>query len=41
MSKPKKPVFEAAAFGEALTPELRKQEERLREEVERQQQAPR
>lgn len=31
-----RPVFEAEDFGEALTPELRAQEERLREEVERQ-----
>lgn len=31
-----RPVFEAEDFGEALTPELRAQEERLRAEVERQ-----
>jgi hypothetical protein len=30
-----RPVFEAADFGETLTPELAKQEERLRERVER------
>jgi hypothetical protein len=30
-----RPVFEAADFGETLTPELAKQEERLREQVER------
>ncbi|HZB38464.1 MAG TPA: YciI family protein [Beijerinckiaceae bacterium] len=29
-----RPVFEAADFGEALTPELAEQEERLREKVE-------
>ena len=29
-----RPVFEAADFGDALTPELAKQEERLRERVE-------
>ncbi len=34
-----RPVFEAEDFGEALTPELRAQEERLRAEIERQQQA--
>ncbi len=33
-----RPIFEAEDFGEALTPELRAQEERLREEVERRQQ---
>jgi len=32
-----RPVFEAEDFGEALTPELRAQEDRLRAEVERQQ----
>ena len=32
-----RPVFEAEDFGEQLTPELRAQEERLRDEVERQQ----
>jgi len=32
-----RPLFEAADFGEMLTPELRAQEERLRREVERQQ----
>ena len=31
-----RPVFEADDFGAALTPELRDQEERLRQEVERQ-----
>lgn len=31
-----RPIFEADDFGEALTPELRAQEERLRAEVERQ-----
>ncbi|NUP10670.1 MAG: YciI family protein [Polyangiaceae bacterium] len=31
-----RPVFEAEDFGEALTPELRAQEDRLRAEVERQ-----
>ncbi len=31
-----RPVFEAEEFGEALTPELRAQEERLRAEIERQ-----
>ena len=31
-----RPVFEAADFGEELTPELRDQEERLRAEVKRQ-----
>jgi hypothetical protein len=30
-----RPVFEMADFGDALTPELAKQEERLREKVER------
>jgi hypothetical protein len=30
-----RPVFEADDFGEALTPELRAQEDRLRDEVER------
>ena len=30
-----RPFFEAADFGENFTPELREQEERLREEVER------
>ncbi|AUX20655.1 dehydrogenase [Sorangium cellulosum] len=34
-----RPIFEADDFGEALTPELRAQEERLRAEVERQQKA--
>ena len=34
-----RPVFEAEDFGEAFTPELRAQEERLRAEVERQQKA--
>lgn len=34
-----RPVFEAEDFGEALTPELRAQEERLRVEVERQRHA--
>jgi hypothetical protein len=29
-----RPIFEAEDFGEALTPELREQEERLRKEVE-------
>ncbi|MEZ4301320.1 MAG: YciI family protein [Polyangiaceae bacterium] len=33
-----RPIFEASDFGEALTPELREQEERLRTEMERQQQ---
>ncbi|HEX7085723.1 MAG TPA: YciI family protein [Vicinamibacterales bacterium] len=33
-----RPIFEAEDFGEALTPELRALEERLRGEVERQQQ---
>ena len=33
-----RPVFEAEDFGEEFTPELRAQEERLREEIERQQQ---
>ena len=28
-----RPVFEAADFGEELTPELREQEDRLRQEV--------
>ena len=32
-----RPVFEAEDFGEEFTPELRAQEERLREEIERQQ----
>jgi hypothetical protein len=32
-----RPVFEAEDFGEEFTPELRKQEERLRAEIERQQ----
>jgi hypothetical protein len=32
-----RPVFEAADFGDALTPELREQEERLRTEVSRRQ----
>ena len=32
-----RPVFEADDFGEAFTPELRAQEDRLREEIERQQ----
>lgn len=32
-----RPIFEAEDFGEAYTPELRAQEQRLREEVERQQ----
>jgi hypothetical protein len=31
-----RPVFEAADFGEALTPELREQEERIRAQVEQQ-----
>ncbi len=31
-----RPVFEAEDFGEAFTPELREQEERLRAEIERQ-----
>ena len=30
-----RPIFEAADFGEALTPELREQEDRLRAETER------
>jgi len=30
-----RPIFEAEDFGEAFTPELRAQEERLREEIER------
>ena len=34
-----RPVFEASDFGEALTPELRAQEERLRAEGERQRQS--
>jgi hypothetical protein len=34
-----RPVFEAEDFGEAFTPELRAQEERLRAELERQQKA--
>ena len=33
-----RPLFEAEDFGKELTPELRAQEERLRQEVERQQQ---
>jgi hypothetical protein len=32
-----RPMFEAEDFGEEFTPELRKQEERLRTEIERQQ----
>jgi len=32
-----RPVFEAEDFGEAFTPELRAQEERLRAEVEQRQ----
>jgi hypothetical protein len=32
-----RPVYEAEDFGEAFTPELRAQEERLREEIERRQ----
>ena len=32
-----RPIFEADDFGEAFTPELRAQEDRLREEIERQQ----
>ena len=32
-----RPIYEAEDFGEAYTPELRAQEQRLREEVERQQ----
>jgi hypothetical protein len=36
-----RPVFEAADFGEAFTPELREREEKVRAEVERQQHAPR
>jgi hypothetical protein len=32
-----RPIFEAGDFGEAFTPELRAQEERLRDEIERQQ----
>ena len=32
-----RPVFEAEDFGEALTPELRAQEERLRKEIEKKQ----
>lgn len=32
-----RPIFEAEDFGEAFTPELREQEERLRAEMERQQ----
>ena len=31
-----RPVFEAEDFGEAFTPELREQEERLRTEIENQ-----
>lgn len=34
-----RPIFEAADFGAALTPELRAQEERLRAEVERRRKA--
>ncbi len=34
-----RPVFEAEDFGEAYTPEVREQEERLRAELERQQKA--
>ena len=34
-----RPLFEADDFGEEFTPELRAQEERLREEMERQQKA--
>ncbi len=34
-----RPIFEEEDFGEALTPELRAQEERLRTELERQQKA--
>ena len=34
-----RPVFEAADFGEALTPELREQEDRIRTQVETRQQA--
>jgi hypothetical protein len=34
-----RPVFEADDFGEAFTPELREQEERLRVEIERQRRA--
>jgi hypothetical protein len=33
-----RPLFEAEDFGEAFTPELRAQEERLREEMARRQQ---
>ena len=33
-----RPLFEAADFGKEFTPELRAQEERLRDEIERQQQ---
>lgn len=33
-----RPIFEAEDFGEAFTPELRAQEERLRQEMERRQQ---
>ena len=33
-----RPIFEAEDFGKEFTPELRAQEERLREEIERQQQ---
>ena len=29
-----RPLFEASDFGEAMTPELREQEDRLREELE-------
>src|SRR5438094_10072576 len=35
-----RPLFEAEDFGPALTPELRKQEERLRAQSEKQSQAP-
>jgi len=35
-----RPLFEAEDFGKEFTPELRAQEERLRQEVERQQQTP-
>ena len=34
-----RPIFDAEDFGEAFTPELREQEERIREELERQQKA--
>jgi hypothetical protein len=33
-----RPIFEAEDFGEALTPELREQEDRIRAQVETQQQ---